>query len=85
MEDVVLPIIIVGILFVALPGMILHYVTEWRKMKSLRPDDERMLEDLWRSAKRMERRIEALETLIDAENGTRRPSADDDLTRRYDQ
>ena len=85
MEDVVLPIIIVGILFVALPGMILHYVTEWRKLKSLRPDDERMLEDLWRSAKRMERRIEALETLIDAENGTRRPSADDDLTRRYDQ
>ena len=85
MEDVVLPIIIVGILFVALPGMILHYVTEWRKMKSLRPDDERMLEDLWRSAKRIERRIEALETLIDAENGTRRPSADDDLTRRYDQ
>lgn len=85
MEDVFLPIIIVGILFVALPGMILHYVTEWRKMKSLRPDDERMLEDLWRSAKRMERRIEALETLIDAENGTRRPSADDDLTRRYDQ
>jgi phage shock protein B len=85
MEDVFLPIIIVGILFVALPGMILHYVTEWRKMKSLRPDDERMLEDLWRSAKRMERRIEALETLIDAEAGTRRPSADDDLTRRYDQ
>ena len=85
MEEIFLPIIIVGILFVALPDMILHYITEWRKMKSLRPDDERMLEDLWRSAKRMERRIEALETLIDTESGTRGSPADEDLTRRYDQ
>ncbi|MCI4644864.1 MAG: envelope stress response membrane protein PspB [Hyphomonadaceae bacterium] len=85
MEDVVLPIVIVSMLFIALPGMILHYVTEWRKMKSLRPDDERMLEDLWRSAKRMERRIEALETLIDAEGGAGRRPEGDDFTRRYDQ
>ena len=44
-------------LFIILPGMILHYVTLWRRQKTLQPDDERMLEDLWRSAKAMERRI----------------------------
>lgn len=52
-------------LFIVLPGMILHYVTMWRRQKTLQPDDERMLEDLWRSAKAMERRIESLEALLD--------------------
>jgi phage shock protein B len=52
-------------LFVVLPAMILHYVTMWRRQKTLQPDDERMLEDLWRSAKSMERRIESLEALLD--------------------
>lgn len=52
-------------LFIVLPGMILHYVTMWRRQKTLQPDDERMLEDLWRSAKQMERRIESLESLLE--------------------
>lgn len=52
-------------LFIILPGMILHYVTMWRRQKTLQPNDERMLEDLWRSAKTMERRIEALEALLE--------------------
>jgi phage shock protein B len=52
-------------LFVILPAMILHYVTMWRRQKTLQPDDERMLEDLWRSAKAMERRIESLEALLE--------------------
>ncbi|MBK8197577.1 MAG: envelope stress response membrane protein PspB [Acidobacteria bacterium] len=52
-------------LFIVLPGMILHYVTMWRRQKTLQPDDERMLEDLWRSAKAMGRRIESLEALLD--------------------
>ena len=33
----------------------------------LQPDDERMLEDLWRSARAMERRIESLESIISGE------------------
>ncbi|MEO0818044.1 MAG: envelope stress response membrane protein PspB [Pseudomonadota bacterium] len=84
MEDFFVPLFAIFAIFVFLPGLILHYITEWRKLKSLQPDDERMLEDLWRSAKRMERRIDTLETLIDTEGGARRPE-DDDFTRRYDQ
>ncbi|MEO1101468.1 MAG: envelope stress response membrane protein PspB [Pseudomonadota bacterium] len=58
-------------LFVILPGMLLHYITLWRKQRALMPDDEKMLEDLWRSAKRMERRIETLEALIEGESAAR--------------
>jgi phage shock protein B len=62
---VLIVLISVVTLFVILPAMVLHYVTMWRRQKTLQPDDERMLEDLWRSAKAMERRIESLEALLE--------------------
>ena len=66
-ESAVVLIVLISVLtlFVVLPAMILHYVTMWRRQKTLQPDDERMLEDLWRSAKAMERRIESLEALLE--------------------
>lgn len=66
-EEFVIAIVAIGAIFVVLPAMIFHYVTLWRKQKTLMPDDERMLEDLWRSARSIERRIETVEELIDAE------------------
>jgi phage shock protein B len=67
MSEQFLPLIAVTMLFIGLPWLVLHYVTQWRKTGALKPDDEHMLEDVWRSAKRMERRIEALEAILDAE------------------
>ncbi len=76
-EDFIIPLVAILAMFVVLPGMVFHYITLWRRQKTLMPDDERMLEDLWHSAKRMERRIETLESLIDSEGGARRRSADE--------
>jgi len=45
----------------------MHYVTEWRKTKSLSADDERLVDDLWQTAQRLERRVESLETILDRE------------------
>lgn len=58
---------IVAILFVGLPATIMHYMTEWRKAKTMSTDDERLVDDLWRTAQRLERRVEALETILDKE------------------
>ena len=66
-EEFIIAIVAIGSIFIVLPAMIFHYVTLWRKQKTLMPDDERMLEDLWRSARSIERRIETIEELIDAE------------------
>jgi phage shock protein B len=66
MPEEFMAIAIVGIIFIGFPGIIFHYITQWRKQKTLMPDDERMMEDLWRSAKAMERRIETLERLLEA-------------------
>jgi len=56
--EFIVAIVAVVSLFIVFPAMVFHYITLWRKQNSLEPDDERMLEDLWRSAKAMERRIE---------------------------
>lgn len=75
MDEALIPLIAILALFVVLPGMVFHYITLWRRQKTLQPDDERMLEDLWRSAKAMERRIETLESLLEARDAAaqRRP------------
>lgn len=73
-DEFIIAIVGVVAIFVVFPGMLLHYITLWRKQKTLKPDDERMLEDLWRSARAIERRIETIEELIDAqEEEERRP------------
>ena len=82
--ELLIPLVAVLSIFVILPGMIFHYITLWRKQKTLQPDDERIMEDLWRSAKRMERRIEALEALVDADTDRRRPYPPRDTDYRRD-
>ena len=67
MSEQIVALVAVTSLFIGLPWLVLHYVTQWRKASGLRPEDEHMLEDVWKSAKRMERRIEALESILDAE------------------
>ena len=48
-----------------------HYLTMWRSQRGLSPEDERMLADLWASAKRMEGRITNLEKIV--HEGTEAP------------
>jgi phage shock protein B len=45
----------------------MHYVTKWKATKGLTGAEERMLEDLWRDGQAMESRLNALETILDAE------------------
>ncbi|KPK53700.1 MAG: envelope stress response membrane protein PspB [Gammaproteobacteria bacterium] len=56
MVSFVLPLIIV-----------LHYMTKWKESKGLSREDEKMLEEIWESAQKMESRINALETILDAQ------------------
>jgi len=74
---------VLAILFMVIVAplwIIFHYTTKAREKGNLTPDDEKMLEDLWKSAKGMERRIDALESVLDVEPRTRpagdRPAAD---------
>lgn len=51
---------------VVLPlAVILHYITKWKSSRTLSGDEQRMLEELWHDAQKMESRINALETILD--------------------
>jgi phage shock protein B len=45
--------------------LVLHYMTKWKESKGLSTDEEKMLEEIWESAQKMESRINALETILD--------------------
>ncbi len=67
MNTFAMVVAIVAIIFVACPAVFMHYQTELRKTKSISADDERLVDDLWKTAQRLERRVETLETLLDKE------------------
>ncbi len=45
----------------------MHYVTKWKATKGLSGDEQRLLEDLWKDSQTMQSRLNALETILDAE------------------
>ena len=61
---------VIAILFVILVmplAIIMHYVTRWKETKGLSTEDEKMLQELWDDAQRMQSRINALETILDSQ------------------
>ena len=59
---------VMGVILVAfvLPlAVVLHYVTKWKSSRGLSSDEQKMLEELWQDAQKMESRINALETILD--------------------
>lgn len=60
-------LLILLLVVVAPTWIVFHHITKWRDQRGLSADDEHMLEDLWRSARRMENRIVSLEAILDAE------------------
>lgn len=68
MEDVFLPIAIVGLLFVGMPWVILHYMTQWKKARGLSIEDERLMDDLHETARRLDDRLTTIERIMAADN-----------------
>lgn len=74
MEDVFMPVLIVGMIFVGLPWVILHYVTKWKTSATLTSEDENMLESLHDTARRLEERLITVERIVAADNPDFTPS-----------
>lgn len=85
--DILVPIVIVGMLFIGLPWIVFHYVTKWKTAATLTADDERLLDDLNETARRLEERLVTIERIVAADNPDWRPArptapSDYDLSRR---
>jgi phage shock protein B len=68
MEDVLVPVLIVGMLFIGLPWLVFHYITKWKQAKTLTIDDENLLDDMHDTARRLEDRVITIERILTAEN-----------------
>ena len=58
------------IVFIAVPAplfIVLHFITKWKQSREISGGDEKMLEDVWLLAQRLEERLESLETILDNE------------------
>ncbi len=72
--DELIPLVAIGLSLglVAPLAIFMHYFTRWRTNKGLSADDERLLDDLWRTAQALEKRIETMETILHREKPDRR-------------
>jgi phage shock protein B len=83
MEDVLVPIMVVGMLFIGLPWVILHYMTKWKQAPRITDEDEKLLDEMFNLARRLEDRVNTVERIVAADNpdfkaqvGDYRPPAD---------
>ncbi|MCP5365124.1 MAG: envelope stress response membrane protein PspB [Hyphomicrobiales bacterium] len=66
MEFLHLPLVLF-LTIVAPIWIISHYVTRWRTAKILSAEDEKMLQELWELAPKLESRMNTLERILDDE------------------
>lgn len=58
------------IVFLLIPApifIVLHFITKWKQSREISGGDEEMLEELWLLSKRLEKRLESLERILDSE------------------
>jgi phage shock protein B len=61
---------VLGVIFLVVVApiwIIAHYLTRWRRSRKLSIEDERSLGELYEAAHKMEARLAALESVLDAE------------------
>lgn len=68
MEEILIPFVVLGILFIGLPWLILHYVTKWKSTATLTREDENLLDDLYETARRLDDRMATIERIIAADD-----------------
>ena len=77
MEDILIPIIVVPIIFLGLPWLIFHYITKWKSAATLTGEDEKLLDELHDLARLLDDRMVTIERIMAAENpGWRQLSQD---------
>lgn len=81
--------ILIAILFIGLPWLVLHYVTKWRTAPRITQEDEKMLDEMFHLARRLDERVQTVERLVALDHpeariglDTRPANAGNDLTRR---
>lgn len=73
MEDIIVPIIALPVMFIGLPWLIFHYVTKWKQAAKITPQDENLLDEMYNLARRLEDRVTTVERIVAADHPEFRP------------
>lgn len=68
MAEEFIPLAAILAIFVAMPWLILHYLTKWKQARGLSIEDERLLDEMFETARRLEDRVQTIERIIAADN-----------------
>jgi phage shock protein B len=68
MEDILVPLVVVPVMFIGLPWLIFHYITKWKTAATLTDGDEKLLDELHEAARRLDDRLLTIERIMTAEN-----------------
>jgi phage shock protein B len=68
MEEVIIPVVAICTLLLGLPWLIFHYITRWKTAATLTNEDEKLMEELYDLARRLDDRMCSIERIMTAEN-----------------
>ena len=66
--EMLIPLTAVIVIFIGLPWIIFHYISKWKTASTLTTEDEKLLDDLYDLARRLDDRMCTIERIIQAEN-----------------
>lgn len=73
MEDLMEMLVVIPIIFIGLPWLIMHYMTKWRAAPKITEEDERMLDEMYNLARRLEDRLNTVERIVAADHPDWKP------------
>lgn len=73
MDDVI-PFFAIAVIFIGMPWLIFHYVTKWKQAPKITDEDEKLLDQMFDTARRLEERLATIERIVAADNPDFRPA-----------
>jgi phage shock protein B len=67
-EEVIVPVLAILAVIIGLPWLVFHYVTRWKTAATLTNEDEKLMEELYDLARRLDDRMCSIERIMTAEN-----------------
>jgi len=60
-------------IFIALPWIIFHYITKWKQAPRITDEDEKLLDEMYNLARRLEDRLNTVERIVAADHPDWKP------------
>ena len=67
-------VIVIPAIFLGMPWIIFHYITKWKQAPKITDEDEKLLDEMYTLARRLEDRLNTVERIVAADNPDFKPS-----------